>query len=75
MGARIAYVLPGAARDPLGPGLEDEPLDRVGDREVQGQRRGTQASLSAGLHASQPGSGRPSAYCPDLAVKSIPGFT
>jgi hypothetical protein len=34
--ARIADVL-GSARDPLGFGLEDESLDRVGDREVQGQ--------------------------------------
>jgi hypothetical protein len=35
--ARIADVLVRAVGDPLGFGLEDEPLDRVGEGEVQGQ--------------------------------------
>jgi len=46
-GAWVADVLTRGVRDPLGPGLEDEPLDRVGDREVQGQRRRTQTGPSA----------------------------
>ncbi len=33
-GAQIAEVRPWACVDPLGPRLEDEPLDRVSDGEV-----------------------------------------
>jgi hypothetical protein len=43
----VADVLTRAVREPLGLGLEDEPLDGVGDGEVQGQRRGAQAGLRA----------------------------
>ena len=46
-GRRVADVLMRGVRDPLSLGLEDEPLDRVGDREVQGQRRRTQTGQRA----------------------------
>jgi hypothetical protein len=47
VGAGIADVLVRAVGDALGLGLEDEPLDRIGDREIQGQRRRAQAGLRA----------------------------
>jgi Subtilase family len=42
-GTRILDVPLGGVGETLGLGLEDEPLDGVGDREVQGQRRRAQA--------------------------------
>jgi hypothetical protein len=44
-GPWIADVLMRAVGDPLGLGLEDESLDGVGDRKVQGQRGRAQAGL------------------------------
>jgi hypothetical protein len=43
-GGRGASVLQAGARDPLGPRLEDEPLDRERNPEVQQQGRRAQAS-------------------------------
>ena len=54
-GAWVADVLTRGVRGPLGLGLEDEPLDRVGDREVQGQRRRTQTGQRASCYLLDPG--------------------
>ena len=53
VGRWIADVLTRAVGDPLGLGLEDESLDGLGDREIQGQRGRTQAGRDP---CRQPGS-------------------